>query len=142
MSLTRTLVLGVIALTSLGVGGCTADVRTDDPAPIVTSSAQGQLTVDWTINGVKDPNQCSQGAAAAIEITVTDGSGTSAGTYQQSCDAFATAITLDAGFYSASARLIDPSGAARTTAVVIDSFTIHGDDNLDSPIDFGAESFL
>ena len=133
--------VGAVALTLLGLTGCTANVNSD-PAPVVVSSAQGALTVDWSINGTKDPNQCSQGAAAAIEITVIDGNGNSAGVYQQSCSAFATEITLDAGFYSASARLIDSAGTPRTTAVDINPFTIDGDDNLDTPIDFGAESFF
>jgi hypothetical protein len=122
--------------------GCTASVEPTDTSPPVIVSAAGSLTVDWTINGTKDPNQCAQGAAAAIEVEITDSAGFSAGTYQQSCSAFATSITLNAGSYSAAARLLDSAGAPRTTTVAINPFTIRGDDDFVTPIDFSARSFF
>jgi hypothetical protein len=136
--------LASITLAAIGATGCTATVTPNDPtpAPVVVTNTTGSLTVDWTINGTKDPNQCSQGAASAIEIRVTDSTGASAGVFQQSCTAFATSVTLGAGSYTAEARLLDANGAARTTAVLINAFTLRGDDDLDTPIDFGADSFL
>jgi hypothetical protein len=123
--------------------GCTATVEpTGTAPPPVLVESTGTLTVDWSINGTKDPNQCSQGAAAAIQISVTDSSGISAGTYQQSCSTFATSITLSAGSYTADAMLIDSAGAPRTTTVPMNPFTIRGNDVLDTPIDFPAASFF
>ncbi|MDB4944415.1 MAG: hypothetical protein JWP97_3949 [Labilithrix sp.] len=134
-------IFGALAAAVL-VAGCTATVeRNDTPPAVIVVSGTGTLTVDWSINGTKDPNQCSQGTAAAIEIVITDSHGVSAGTYQQSCTAFATSIELDAGYYSASARLVDSAGRDRTTAVQITGFAIRGGDDLDTPVDFGAESF-
>ncbi len=137
------LALGLaLAAIASSATGCTASVSpAPEPAPVVVTST-GSLTVDWSINGTKDPNQCSQGAAAAIEITVTDSNQAAVGTFQQSCTAFATSITLSAGRYQAQARLIDAVGAPRTTTVDINAFTILGNDDFTAPIEFSASSFL
>jgi len=131
--------LALAALASSALA-CTATVS-PAPQPVVVSTT-GTLTVDWSINGTKDPNQCSQGAAAAIQITVTDTNQQPVGTFEQSCSAFATSITLNAGQYAAQARLIDAVGTPRTTTVDINPFTILGNDELTTPIDFSASSFL
>ena len=109
------------------------------PSPGVDS---GSLVLDWTIDGSKDPDQCDQGAASAIDISVADANGTSAGEFQQSCRAFATTIDLPRGSYTADALLVDSSGQARTTSVQIHPFDILGGDELSIPIDFSAGSFL
>lgn len=133
--------LALAALAS-AAAACTGTVTAGPaPEPVVVSTT-GSLTVDWTINGTKDPNQCSQGAAAAIEVTVTDTAQQPVGTFQQSCTAFATSITLNAGTYLAHARLIDAVGNPRTTTIDINPFTILGSDNFSAPIDFSASSFL
>lgn len=140
MRLALGLALAALATTSTA---CTASVSPNPaPAPVVVVATTGTLTVDWTINETKDPNQCSQGAASAIQITVTDSNQQPAGTFEQSCTAFATSITLDPGSYQAEARLIDAVGTPRTTTVVINPFTILGNDELSTPIDFSASSFL
>jgi hypothetical protein len=109
------------------------------PGPVVVT--QGQAVIDWTIDGVKDPNKCAQSSVATIEITVTDTNGAPAGTFQQACSSFATTIALNAGAYSANASLLDSNGQPRTTSVPINPFTINGNDSLSIPIDFPASSF-
>ena len=131
--------LALLAFAST-TAACTATVS-PAPEPVVVTTT-GTLTVDWTINGTKDPNQCSQGAAAAIQITVTDPNANPVGTFEQSCTAFATSITLDAGQYAAQAHLIDAVGMPRTTTIDINPFTIRGNDELTTPIDFSASSFF
>jgi len=111
--------------------GCIVD--TADPVPYA-----GTLVVDWSIDGIKFPAKCSQSGAAAIEISVN---GPSGGIFTQDCSAFATSIGLASGNYSASARLIDIAGGARTTDVYLGAFSIFGNDNLVIPIDFPASSF-
>ena len=108
--------------------------------PVAVDS--GSLVVDWTIDGSTDPDQCDQGAASAIDISVTDANGTSGGEFQQSCRAFATTIDLPRGSYTADAVLVDSSGQDRTTPVQIRPFEILGGDELSIPIDFSAGSFL
>jgi hypothetical protein len=117
-------------------GGCT--VSTGAPPPV----AAGWVVIDWTINGGKAPDACAQSNVADIEITVAYTSGASAGTFQQTCSAFATTITLNPGDYRATATLLDPRGKPRSTDLAINPFTIHGADQLTIPIDFPSSSFL
>jgi len=122
----------------IGLSGCV--VSTNDP----TGGAivgDGTLVVDWTISGSTDPNLCNQSSATTLEIIVVPESGQSS-TFSQDCEAFGTSITLAPGNYSASALLVDSNGNARTTTVDIDPFTIRGDDELHTPIDFPSSSFF
>ena len=133
----------LLAIAALGLSGCffsSSDGTTTSVGPAIP--ADGTLTVDWTINGGKDPNQCNQAQAVAIQITVTTTAGGFAGTFQQQCQTFATSITLAPGAYTAQAELLDPGGQPRTTSVPINPFTIRGNDELVIPIDFPASSFF
>jgi hypothetical protein len=138
------LALGLaIAALACTATACTATVSpAPEPGPPIVTSSTGSLTVDWSISGTKDPNQCIATNSSAIEITVTDVNGVPIGTFQQSCTAFATSITLDPGRYAADASLIDPVGTPRTTIVNIAPFTIFGNDDFNAPIDFPASSFF
>jgi hypothetical protein len=110
-------------------------VSTSGPAP---SQSNGTLLLRWTIQGQSDPNQCNATASASIQINVT---GPSGGVFSQVCNAFSTSISLARGDYRASAALVDASGRPRTTYVDIHPFTIYGNDTVDIPIDFPANSF-
>lgn len=137
-----------IALASVVLACTAACTVTTDPGPVQTynptvpSTTQGNLRVDWTIDGSTDPNRCNQSGVSGIEISVTTAGGANAGSYQQQCQTFATSIALDPGDYSAFAVLIDGAGQPRTTAVPIAPFTIRGNDELRIPIDFPASSFF
>src|SRR5512135_1164036 len=133
---TRSLALS--ALVALAATGCVVDHGPPPPPPI----ALGTLTVDWTINGTKDPAQCNQAQAVAIQITITTANGGFAGVYQQQCQVFATSITLAEGPYTAQAELIDPNGQPRTTSVPIPPFQVIGGAEIFEPIDFPANSFF
>lgn len=104
--------------------------------------AGGTLIVDWTVDGLKDPGECQQGGATTIDVTVQTTAGEDMGEYQADCGSFSTSIELPAGAYSATAVLVDDAGHDHTTPVDIEPFHIHGDDELTTPIDFPAGSFL
>lgn len=124
---------------ALALSGCVVSTSND---PIDTPAAgDGTLVIDWTINGTTDPNQCSQSSAATLEIIVVPDVGKSM-TFSQDCELFGASIPLAPGRYSASALLVTSSGDARTTTIDIDPFTIYGDDELHTPIDFPADSFF
>ena len=124
----------------LGLSGCFVSTSND---PIDTTPLPGDslLVVDWTINGSRDPNQCNQASAARLEIIVVPDVGPSS-TFSQDCELFGASIPLDPGGYSARALLIDADGEARTTTVDIAPFTLRGNDELHTPIDFPASSFF
>jgi hypothetical protein len=101
----------------------------------------GELVVDWTIDGDKNPDECRQSDVASISIIVETWRGSFFGEYEQDCEAFATTIFLPPGEYVASAVLLDSYGHERTTYVDMDPFTIFGDDVLQIPIDFPSRAF-
>jgi hypothetical protein len=115
--------------------GCNPATESAAPEPVTTSTS-GALTVNWTINGAADPNQCQSAAADAIQITISRSATERVGSFEQSCNAFATSITLDAGIYVAEAILIDAAGAPRTQRVLIDRITINGKSEFITAIDF------
>jgi hypothetical protein len=132
----RFLSLIASSLVALSLSGCVVSTTSDPPVV-----SDGVLVIDWTINGSTDPNQCNQASATRLEVIVDPGSGAPI-TFSQACEAFATSIDLAPGTYSASALLVDASGTARTTQVDINPFTIRGNDELHTPIDFPASSFF
>lgn len=131
--------------TALGLAllatGCTAG---NDDVVVVSSNAPlaSTLTVDWTVDGTKDPSSCRLSGSDVIEISVTDRAGNEVGAFQQTCGAFATSITLDAGSYAAYAVLLDVNNQPRTTEIAISPFTLRGNDELVIPIEFPADSFF
>lgn len=123
---------------ALALSGCVLGSTTDPP---IVAVGEGALVIDWTINDTTDPNQCSQASATRLEIIVDPGVGHPS-MFSQDCTSFATSIMLAPGRYSASAVLVDANGKARTTQIDIDPFTIRGNDELHTPINFPASSFL
>jgi hypothetical protein len=102
----------------------------------------GKLTVRWTIDGKTDPNECVKAVATDFELSVTDSSGREIGAWRQPCRYFSLTVTLNPGTNAGSAILLDGAAHPRTTRVAIDAFVIRGNDTLDVPVDFPANSFL
>src|SRR2546430_13738694 len=117
---------------SLLFPACT--VESSPPRRGVIIPEDGSVTIDWTIDGVKDPDSCVQSSAVSIDVVVHTDSGDFAGEFQQACDSFATQIPLPSGRYVASAVLLDGSGADRTTAVDVDPFRVVAGTDLSIPI--------
>lgn len=138
MVLARNLGAAVIAATlACAAGGCATE--TVQPAPVFQT---GRVTIDWTINGTVDPAQCVQGGATTFDVDFTDAVGRFAGEFQAHCDAFATTIDIPPGGYTGSARLLDPSGNARTTQVDLRPFSIVDGTPFDESVEFPASSFF
>lgn len=134
----------VMALPLMGATVCGCTVTTD-PVPttvVVGTDPSAILVVDWTIQGRRDPADCTLSAAATMQVRVVASSGADAGTYEQSCAAFAMTITLVPGTYSGTAQFLDTAGQPRSTAVTLAPFSILGNDELHTPVDFPADSFF
>jgi hypothetical protein len=132
----------VSLFSSAVLAGCVVSSGDPPPPPPTSLPAEGTLTIDWSINGSTDPNQCNQSSAVSIEITVFASADDSGSTFADACNAFITSIPLARGDYAASAVLVDVNDNPRTTVLDIDPFRILGEDELDIPIDFPANSFL
>lgn len=104
-------------------------------------SNTSRLIVEWSIDGVRDPDQCDQGNVDAVHVDLLDRSGVVLAAYEQNCTAFATAIELHPGEYAADIVMLDPAGFERTTPVRVRPFTLYDADQLEIPVDFPASSF-
>ena len=115
-------------------------VQTSAPPPATAPIVDGTLALDWTIDGVTDPNQCSQAVSVSLVVDVFD----SAGVYahrEAPCDAFVTEISLPPTAYTAKAKLVDGAGNPRTTTIDVNPFTIIEGTTLRVPVEFPASSF-
>lgn len=127
-------VLGIAAASACG---CT--VESTAPPPVIVRA--GSVIIRWSIDGTFDPNQCFQGSADRISVTVTDLGGALIGEFVAPCQDFSTRIDLAPGSYQADAALVGASGV-RTTSVLIDPFTVVSGTDLVLDIDFPASSFF
>jgi hypothetical protein len=133
--------LTIAALAFSSLFGTSCIVATSDPEPVSRSEYTGTLLVDWTIDGVRDADECDQGDAVWLRLSVFTSDGHHVADFSDSCDHFATSVELDPDAYYAEAVLEDADGNERTTPVTIDDFSILGRDSLSVPIDFPASSF-
>ena len=129
---------------AVAAAACTVQSSPPPPPPpeVLPTVPSGTLVLQWTIDGTTDPNRCVATGAAVIRIFLTFDNGTSAGTFEQDCVAFATSISLAPGRYTGGAFLVDAAGNVRTTTVPLDAFDIVGNDELRLPVDFPASSFF
>jgi hypothetical protein len=95
------------------------------------------------VDETTDPNVCVMGGTPTIDIVVTTTGGAFAGEFEANCADFSTTISsLAEGAYTATADLRDSGGRPRTTAVVINPFTIVANSDLVIDVDFPASAFL
>lgn len=133
--------LTIAAVACSSLFGTSCIVATSDPEPAPRNEYTGTLVVDWTIDGERDADECDQGDATWLRLSVFTSSGRHVADFSDACDRFATSVELGPNDYYAEAVLEDADGNARTTPVVIDDFSILGRDSLSVPIDFPASSF-
>lgn len=132
----------LLAACALFLAACGGEVFAPHPyAPPPDPVAPGNLIVDWTVDGRKDPAMCHLAGAGSIEIQIDPADGSPGQVFAQSCQAFSAMIALYPGTYYATALLVDAWGRARTTTVDLDLLRMYGNDELVVPIDFPASSF-
>jgi hypothetical protein len=124
----------------LMTAGCTASVSTAAPPP---PPAAGGAILDWTINGTKDPAQCTATGATTFNVSLFNSAGGSAGQFVQDCSAFATSINgLFPDTYTGRANLLDSGGLPRTTSVSLAPFDVVDGVSTTVAVDFPANSFF
>ena len=119
--------------------GCTASVEAAPPPP----PPLGTVILDWTINGSKDPAECTATGAATFNVSLYNSTGALEGQWVQACSAFATTITgIVPDTYTGQANLLDAAGTPRTTTVGLAPFAVVAGLTATVPIDFPASSFF
>src|SRR5689334_1623539 len=99
MFVRRALFMAAFALTGCSVS---AGVGVTAAPP-----ADGSVTVDWSIEGTKDPNACDAIGATTLELAISRAGDRTIDVFDDPCDAFASSVTLAPGDYSATAILLD-----------------------------------
>jgi hypothetical protein len=114
-------------------------ITTDDP--VYVERGNGLLTLEWTLGGTRDPEECDATDSDVIEISITHSGGRIVDEFVESCDRFVTSVELTPGTYRAEVVLLDPLGRERTTTAFMGTFDIYGDDELILDVDFPPSSF-
>jgi len=121
---------------ALGLPGCI--IVDDDDAP---PALVGTVTVDWSIAGFQDPNDCVDFGVDRLELVIYDGPGDVVDVYDPYCEEFAVSVDLYEGYYFGDVTLLDGFDDPVTLTKEID-IDIIGDTVLEIPIDFPPSSFL
>jgi hypothetical protein len=104
-------------------------------------SGDATLTVEWSIAGSDDPDECSASDVRYAHIIVESRSHT-VDEFEARCDDGVAHVDLDPGTYWVTVVLRDRGGDDRTTAVESDRVTLYGHDDVTVHVDFPDDSFL
>jgi hypothetical protein len=127
--------------------GCILAVEDDeDDEPLTYDDSvvlyeDGSLILDWTIDGSKDPFECTQSDVDQIHIVIAE-PGYDDREFEQDCEAFETEIPLPPGEYDGYTWLLDFDGNARTTELDLGVLSIFEGESRVIEIDFPSDSFL
>ena len=121
--------------TLLSLPGCLIVADEDDPgAPI------GTLTVEWTIDGRRDPLDCVDFGVDRLELVISGPDEDIE--VEPFCEDFATSLDLYDGRYIGDATLVDSFDRAATLTEPIDAIDIVAGTELVVGVDFPVGSFL
>lgn len=112
-------------------------VTEDDPEPVV-----GSLTVEWTIDGRRDPLDCADLGVDRLELVISDGQGDVVDEIEPLCETFSTTIDLFEGRYFGGATLVDTRDRSATLTEALDAMDILAGTDLVVSVDFPIGSFL
>jgi hypothetical protein len=135
--------LGAAGLVAIGAtsAGCTVSADTT----VAAVAATGDLVVDWTIAGGKDPNDCvaTQTTSAAIDVFDIDGVKVNDGADTQDCEAFSTSfdVGFDPGSYTVDVTMLRADGTPTTTTAEAPADVL-SDQTTTVPFDFPLDSFF
>ncbi len=109
----------------------------DDDDPDV-----GTLTVEWTIDGLRDPADCVGFDVDRLELSLYVGGDQLIDEVEPPCEAFGVTIDLVEGRYSADATLIDRFGGTASTTETLQAVDIVAGTDLVINVDFPIDSIL
>ena len=106
--------LAALCFAALGIGGCTWSWED------LVHHSHGSLDVLWTVNASVAPSECTRVGASAVEVRVRDDTWSTVAYDVVSCEAFGIGYSLDRGWYSVTAVLVDDLGRALTDVATPD----------------------
>lgn len=130
----------IIGALALSAAGC-ADSEDEDPI-VVVPREYGSLTVEWSIFGRLNRNDCADVGADRFELLVYDDFGVFFTEAEGPCEAFEFTIDLPGGRFSADATLVDGFDRAVSTSIALDALDIIPRTDLVVSVDFPLGSIL
>src|SRR4051812_19653700 len=94
--------------TALSASGCVF-VGGDHSVP------DGRLVVDWTVEGTKDPQACSDNGAVTFDVIIRTADGVTVTEQQSDCESFELSVPLPPDAYTVDGVLLDAHGHQITT---------------------------
>lgn len=102
----------------------------------------GTLTVEWTIDGVRDAADCAAFGADRLELVLFTRSGRFLDEIEPLCESFGVSVDLVEGLYFGDATLVDRFDDPATFTQPIDELYIIEATDLAVRVDFPLGSFL
>lgn len=129
------LALGVAAQLS----GCLFVTDDGDLGPLPL----GTLTVNWSIDGLRDPLDCEDFDVDRLELVIyDDSSGDVVDELEPFCEAFGISVDLPEGYYFADVTMVDSFDRSATLTETLEAIAIIGNTDLALSVDFPVDSFL
>ncbi len=132
---------GALALgAALQLSGCIFVAEDDgrDLAPIPF----GTLTVNWTIDGLREPLDCEDFGVDRLELVIYDPGGAVVDELSPFCEAFGVSVDLPEGSYFADVTLVDSFDRSATLTETLEALDIIEGTDLVVGVDFPVDSFL
>jgi len=137
---TKALGLGGMLLCSGLATGCIFVDDDDDDGDL--APAVGTLTIEWTIDGQTNPDDCAAFGVDRFELVLYEGGDYVVDEVEPLCEAFSISVDMVDGLYYGDATLVDSFDRAATVTLPIDDIDIIAGTDLVIPVDFPIDSFL
>ncbi len=128
---------GMLLCSGLATGCLFVDDNDHDSQP-----ALGTVTVNWTIDGQTNPDDCAAFGVDRMELVLYDGSDYVVDEVEPLCEAFSVSVDMLDGIYYADVTLVDSFDQAATVTLPLDDIDVIGGTELVIPVDFSIDSFL
>ena len=103
----------------------------------------GTLTVNWSIDGLRDPLDCEDFDVDRLELVIyDDSSGDVVDELEPFCEAFGISVDLPEGYYSADVTMVDSFDRSATLTETLEAIDVIGNTDLTLSVDFPVDSFL
>jgi hypothetical protein len=101
----------------------------------------GLLSVEWTLDGLREPLDCDFFGADRLELSVYDIFDDLVVTQYAFCEDFGTSMGLEEGFYSVDATFVDSANRPVSVTQILDDVDVFEDEELIVSIDFRVRDF-
>ena len=140
-ALARHVAMFAVAVSAATLIACSGDAEDQTTTSTNGTEPEGQVTLNWTINGSTDPQTCDSTGSQSFYVAVHDANGGNS-LFESTCATHATKISLPPGTYTASTFLLDGQNRPQTRTIELAKFTVETGGSSAQTVDFASGSFL